>query len=135
MTIDSIVSGGGGTANRSSSSSADVSAAARAAAPRPSAAIATPAASATDTRTAVNGTEALPTKDELTKAVSDLNKAAQDNGQGLEFSIDQDSKRTVVKVVDTATKEVLRQFPSKEALQIAASLDKVQQGFLIKQTA
>ena len=37
---------------------------------------------------------ALPSKDELTKAVSDLNKSAQENNQGLEFSIDEDSKRT-----------------------------------------
>jgi flagellar protein FlaG len=63
-----------------------------------------------------------------------LNKASQAKAQGLEFSVDNDSKRTIVKVVDQTTKEVLRQIPSPEALAIAKSLDS-SKGLLIKQTA
>ena len=51
---------------------------------------------------------------------------------------DQDTKRTVVKVVDQTTKEVVRQFPTKEALAIAKALDEqgsASTGLLIDQTA
>jgi flagellar protein FlaG len=54
--------------------------------------------------------------------------------QSLEFSIDEDSKETIVKIVDQNTKEVVRQIPSVEALSIAKSLDKMM-GLLINQKA
>ena len=41
----------------------------------------------------------------------------------------------VVQLIDQKTKEVLRQIPSKEALDIAKSLDDTSKGLLIKQTA
>ncbi len=75
-----------------------------------------------------------PTLDQVSQAVSKLNQSAQVNSQGLEFSIDNDSKRTIVKVVDQATKEVLRQIPSPEALELAKSLGS-NSGTLIRQTA
>jgi len=40
----------------------------------------------------------------------------------------------VVKVIDQETKEVLRQIPTKEALEIAKSFDTAK-GFLISQSA
>ena len=40
----------------------------------------------------------------------------------------------IVKVMDNATKEVIRQIPSVEMLAIAKALDKIQ-GLLIKQKA
>jgi flagellar protein FlaG len=66
--------------------------------------------------------------------VSDINKALQDHGQDLRFSIDSDSKRVVVRIIDQNTSQVLRQIPSEEALEISKSLDKLQ-GLLIKQNA
>ena len=45
--------------------------------------------------------------------MSQLNKSSQAKSQGLEFSIDKDSNRTVVKVIDQTTKEVLRQIPTR----------------------
>lgn len=74
------------------------------------------------------------TADALDEAVKHINKSLQANGQGVEFSIDEDSKRLVVKVVDQETREVLRQMPSVEALQIAKGLDRAQ-GMLIKHEA
>ena len=53
---------------------------------------------------------------------------------GVEFTIDEDSHRTVVKVVDQETKELIRQMPSAEALEISKALDRVQ-GLLINQKA
>lgn len=52
--------------------------------------------------------------------------------RNLLFSIDDDSGRTIVKVVDNATKEVIRQIPSEEILSIAKALDRLK-GLLIKQ--
>jgi flagellar protein FlaG len=93
-------------------------------------------ATAVETVNAVKGAAAAPTLEQVEQAVSKLNKSPQAQSQGLEFSIDSDTKRTVVKVVDQSTKEVLRQIPSPEALEIAKSLESSEnKGLLIKQTA
>lgn len=52
----------------------------------------------------------------------------------LQFLIDNDSGESVVKVIDRATKDVIRQIPSEEALQIARALDRLQ-GLLVRQQA
>ncbi|QYG06345.1 flagellar protein FlaG [Janthinobacterium sp. PAMC25594] len=75
-----------------------------------------------------------PSREQLDKAVSALNQSSQMKTQGLEFSIDEDSHRTVVKVIDQETKEVLRQIPSKEALALAKTFDSAK-GSLISQSA
>jgi flagellar protein FlaG len=93
-------------------------------------------ATAVETAAAVKAPSAAPSLEQVSEAVSQLNKSAQAKSQGLEFSIDSDSKRTVVKVVDQTTKEVLRQIPTPEALEIAKSLEsKASTGLLISQTA
>ena len=71
---------------------------------------------------------------EVTQAVSNINKAMQFMSRQLEFSVDTDSERTIVKVIDQQTREVIRQMPTKEALEIGKALEKAQ-GLLIKQTA
>jgi len=93
-------------------------------------------ASAVETAAAVKPPAAAPSLEQVKEAVSQLNKSSQAKSQGLEFSVDSDSKRTVVKVVDQSTKEVLRQIPTPEALEIAKALDsKSSTGLLIQQTA
>lgn len=91
------------------------------------------AATSVDTRSAVEKTSA-PSQDELKDALDNINRSMQAKSQSLEFSIDQDSDRTIVKVVDQNTKEVIRQIPTPEALAISKALDNAQ-GLLIKQTA
>lgn len=76
-----------------------------------------------------------PSREDVSAAVKKMNDAMTGSSQSLQFSIDEDSKDIVVKVIDQSTKEVVRQIPSKEALQIAKSIDKMQQGLLINQTA
>ena len=71
-----------------------------------------------------NADEPEPTPDELKAAVAKLNDSLTSSTQDLQFSVDEDSKRTVVKLIDRTTHEVLRQMPTKEALEIAKSLDK-----------
>ncbi len=63
-------------------------------------------------------------KDEpLEEMVSDLNKLARDLHRELQFSVDDDSGETVIKVVDRETKEVLRQIPSEEIVQLRKRLE------------
>ncbi|TCS39194.1 flagellar protein FlaG [Paucimonas lemoignei] len=87
-----------------------------------------------ETTLAVRQTAPAPEAAELAQAVKNLNKAMREQDQSLEFSIDADTNHTVVKVVDQSTKEVLRQIPSQEALEIAKALDR-SIGLLIRQKA
>jgi len=79
-------------------------------------------------------TERKPDDAELGNAVADLNKVAQAASQGVRFSIDEDSGRTVVKVVDTQTDTVLRQIPTVEALKLWRSIEKMQ-GVMLRDSA
>jgi len=81
-----------------------------------------------------NQADAVTDTEKLAKAVDDINKTIRNFSQNLEFSLDEQSKRVVVKIVDQQTKEVLRQIPSEETLEIAKSLDKLK-GLLIHQQA
>ncbi|TXI93619.1 MAG: flagellar protein FlaG [Burkholderiaceae bacterium] len=73
-------------------------------------------------------------KPQVSEAVDAINKVIRGSSQNLEFTVDDAEGNIVVKVVDQQTKEVLRQIPSEEALEIAKSLDKLQ-GLLIRQVA
>ncbi len=71
---------------------------------------------------------------DLGNAVADLNKVAQAASQGVRFSVDEESGRTVVKVVDTQTDKVLRQIPSMEALKLWRSIEQMQ-GVMLRDKA
>ena len=98
----------------------------------------TPAATVADSVTGrqipSDALDVLPSKDEVSDAVKKLNEAMPPSAQSLEFEIDEDSKEIVVKIIDQSTREVVRQMPSKEALEMAKAIDKMQ-GLLIRQTA
>lgn len=86
------------------------------------------------TSAAVERANTAPSIDQVKQAVQDINKSFQALSRGLEFTIDEDSNRTIVKVVDQQTKEVIRQLPSQETLEIAKALDQVI-GKLIREKA
>jgi flagellar protein FlaG len=67
----------------------------------------------------------------LKRSVEAINRFLQSVARDIEFSVDQDTGQTLVRIVDTKTQTVLRQMPSKEAMEIAKHLDKVQ-GLLIR---
>jgi len=71
---------------------------------------------------------------ELQDAIKATNDFVKPISSAIEFSMDDDTREMVVKVIDTDTKEVIRQIPSEEMLSIAKALDKIQ-GLLIKQSA
>lgn len=75
-----------------------------------------------------------PAPHEVESALKTLNDFTAMVAQDVSFTMDEESGKTIVKVVDTATQEVLRQFPSAEALSIARSIDKMQ-GLLIREKA
>lgn len=75
-----------------------------------------------------------PTSEQVQKAVENLRQAVQSSSANLQFSVDGDTGKTIIRVVDGDTKEVIRQLPSEEVLQLAKSLDKLS-GLLLKQKA
>lgn len=86
------------------------------------------------TSSAVQQPDAAPSAGQVGQALQSINKALQALSSNLEFTVDTDTNRTIVKVVDQQTKEVIRQMPTVEALEIAKAMDRLQ-GLLIRQKA
>ena len=75
-----------------------------------------------------------PSSEQLNQAVKQIQDVIKQTANSLQFSIDEDIGVTVVKVIDTESKKVIRQIPSEEVIDIAKALDKLQ-GLLVKQQA
>lgn len=58
----------------------------------------------------------------LDQAVTSLNEYVQAIRRELRFTIDEDTGRTIITVVDSETDEVIRQIPPEEVLMLAAHL-------------
>lgn len=86
----------------------------------------------TTTQQAVQALNPQAEPSEVKDAVVKINKTIQ--ASGLEFSVDEETGINLVKVMDTQTKEVIRQIPSEEAVHIAKALDKLQ-GLLVRDKA
>src|SRR5512147_124224 len=65
------------------------------------------------------------TQEAVAAAVQSANAYVQSVSTSIQFSLDQDTGRTVVKMIDTQTDEVIRQFPSEEMLAISRSIDRM----------
>lgn len=72
--------------------------------------------------------------EQVKQAFEQVKAAVAPLAQNLQFSMDEESGKTVVRVVDTTTQTVIRQIPSEEILQIAKELDRVQ-GMLLRSKA
>ena len=108
-------------------------------APHAGAAAATGQSRGVDVRTSVGagqpaGTQPQPPLEQIQQAIDEVRELITPVAQNLLFSIDEDTGRTVVRVVDAETDEVIRQIPSEEILSISKALDKLQ-GVLLKQKA
>ncbi len=57
--------------------------------------------------------------------VHDLNKSMQDMDTQISFSVDNDTKHVVIKVIDTATNEIIRQIPPEEILRVSENIKKL----------
>jgi len=61
-------------------------------------------------------------KSPLEEVVSGLNDLVHELHRELQFSIDEDSGETVIKVIDRATDEVVRQIPGEEVMRLRKRL-------------
>jgi flagellar protein FlaG len=59
------------------------------------------------------------TTHQMKEVVKELNTVMQQMGTSLTFSIDNATHKTVVKVLNTQTQEVVRQIPSEEMLRMS----------------
>lgn len=64
--------------------------------------------------------------EEVKDAVNQIQHFTQTLAPNLQFSIDEETGKTVVKIMDAQTQEVIRQFPSEEAITIARALGKIE---------
>jgi flagellar protein FlaG len=65
-------------------------------------------------------------KEELQQAVDVVNQAVALEQRSLSFSIDDVSGRSVIKVVDFETDELIKQIPSEELLKVAQDIKRLQ---------
>ena len=82
----------------------------------------------------VQPTDATAKREQVETAVKAVKDFIQPMTGSLEFTLDEESGETVIKITDPSTKELIRQIPSKEMLEIAQALDRLQ-GLLVKQKA
>jgi len=74
-------------------------------------------------------------QEERAKAAADkINEFIESFTRDLQFTIDKDTDRVVVKVVNRKSGDVIRQIPSEEALKIAKALDELK-GLIITEKA
>jgi flagellar protein FlaG len=60
------------------------------------------------------------------EAVNEIQRYIGKSSTNVTFAVDESSGRTIVSVVDTETREIIRQMPTKEVLQIARALGRLQ---------
>ncbi|NRQ42323.1 flagellar protein FlaG [Rheinheimera sp. YQF-2] len=71
--------------------------------------------------------EVAVSRTELQKAVDVVNQAVALEQRSLSFSIDDVSGRSVIKVVDFETDELIKQIPSEELLKVAQDIKRLQE--------
>jgi flagellar protein FlaG len=82
-----------------------------------------------------------PSPEQLKTAVEGINRVMQQSNLDLEFVMDPDTNRPIVKMVDAKTGELIRQIPSEEMIAITRSIDQflaehqLQHGLLLTQKA
>jgi flagellar protein FlaG len=76
-----------------------------------------------------------PSSEELKRITEALQRRIDPVAPELQFSVDQDTGRSIIKITDRTTNEVIRQIPSEEALQINKGLDRFEKGFLLDRKA
>lgn len=97
-------------------------------------AVAIPAQPARDSREAPLAVEfsktqpqpASPTKEEVREAVKEIQQNTGSNSTNLQFSVDEASGKTIVSVIDSETRQVVRQIPSEEIMRMARAMDRMQ---------
>lgn len=82
-----------------------------------------------------------PSSEQLTNAVDSINRVMLQSNLNVEFVIDPNTNRPIVKMMDAKTGELIRQIPSEEMIAITRSIDqfllehRLQHGLLLTQKA
>jgi flagellar protein FlaG len=63
-----------------------------------------------------------PTPERVAQAVQQIQSFLNSSQRQLQFQVDQGSGRTVVRVINPETKELIRQIPSEEVLKLAQAI-------------
>jgi len=72
---------------------------------------------------------------ELEVAIAKINDHLQVSHRDLAFSVHEESGRDVVSILDTKSREVIRQYPTEEVLKLATELDElVESGVSMEKT-
>lgn len=79
-------------------------------------------------------TRSATASEEVSDAVDRINDFVQVVQRDLRFTVDEDTGRTVVKVLDSQSEELIRQLPPEEILELAAYMDELR-GLLVKEKA
>lgn len=70
------------------------------------------------------------TTPQLEKVAKQLQEFIGKMNQGLEFSVDEDSGRDVIKVIDKNSGDIIKQYPSEEVLSLVAKLSEATGNFV-----
>ena len=90
--------------------------------------VATPSADSAkgeDENSVKNAQKAEDERKRLSEASSNLNEFMQTMQRNLKFTVDEVSGESVIAVHDAKTDELIRQIPSKEALELIHNMDRV----------
>lgn len=82
-----------------------------------------PPAVPVQTQDAVTPIAPTPSAAEVKEALQTINSSMRELSRNLEFSVDPDSDRVIVRIIDQQTNEIIRQMPTHEALDIAKAID------------
>ncbi len=70
------------------------------------------------------------TAEQLDKVAQQLQDFVGDLNRNIEFSVDEDSGRDVIKVIDKDSGDLLKQYPSEEVLTLVSKLSDMVGGFI-----
>lgn len=79
--------------------------------------------------------KSTPSPEQLKNMVDKANQSLNKSSSQLEFSVDNATDKTIIKVKEAQSGKLIMQFPSEEMLSVTRAIDRAQQGVLLKDKA
>jgi len=76
-----------------------------------------------------------PSDEEVKRATENLQQLVNKLTPELKFTVDKASGEAIITLTDRNTNEVIRQIPSKEALELTRAMDQYQRGLILNRKA
>ena len=76
-----------------------------------------------------------PSPEQLKNMIDKANQSLNKSSSQLEFSVDNATDKTIIKVKESQSGKLIMQFPSEEMLSVTRAIDRAQQGVLLKDKA